>query len=65
MLRYQWIESVFRIDAEMKRMQFLRRGHRSKLSIHPGATKMYHDLKKLFWWPGYEEGCGSSLYMLV
>lgn len=25
--------------------------HRSNLSIHPGDTKMYQDLKKLFWWP--------------
>ena len=29
----------------------LEEGHKSKLSIHPGATKMYKDLKKLFWWP--------------
>ena len=26
-------------------------GHRSGLSIHPCAIKMYQDLKKLFWWP--------------
>ncbi|MCH85511.1 retrotransposon protein, partial [Trifolium medium] len=26
-------------------------GHRSKLSIHPGANKMYQDLKGVFWWP--------------
>nr|GEY63813.1 hypothetical protein [Tanacetum cinerariifolium] len=25
--------------------------HKSKYSIHPGSDKMYHDLKKLFWWP--------------
>ena len=24
--------------------------HSSKYSIHPGATKMYRDLKKHFWW---------------
>jgi len=32
---------------EMKKM-ILEESHRSSLSIHPGATKMYHDLKKLF-----------------
>ena len=26
--------------------------HKSKYSIHPGATKMYHDLRRSFWWPG-------------
>jgi hypothetical protein len=35
---------------ELKR-QILDEGHRSSLSIHPGATKMYQDLKRLFWWP--------------
>jgi len=34
---------------EMKKM-ILEESHRSSLSIHPGATKMYHDLKKMFWW---------------
>nr|GEY02957.1 hypothetical protein [Tanacetum cinerariifolium] len=25
--------------------------YKSKYSIHPGLDKMYHDLKKLYWWP--------------
>ncbi|GJZ07402.1 putative reverse transcriptase domain-containing protein [Tanacetum coccineum] len=25
--------------------------HKSKYSIHPGSDKMYHDLRKLYWWP--------------
>ena len=29
----------------------LEEGHRSNLSIHPSATKMYQDLKTMFWWP--------------
>ena len=24
--------------------------HGSRYSIHPGCTKMYHDLKKTYWW---------------
>jgi hypothetical protein len=32
---------------EMKK-KILEESHRSSLSIHQGATKMYHDLKKLF-----------------
>ena len=35
-------------NAEMKKV-ILEESHRSKLSIHPGATKMYQDLKRLFW----------------
>ena len=22
----------------------------SRYSIHPGSTKMYHDLKQIYWW---------------
>ncbi|GKG12161.1 putative reverse transcriptase domain-containing protein [Tanacetum coccineum] len=25
--------------------------HKSKYSIHPGLDQMYHDLRKLYWWP--------------
>ncbi|GJQ97764.1 putative reverse transcriptase domain-containing protein [Tanacetum coccineum] len=25
--------------------------HKSKYSIHLGSDKMYHDIKKLYWWP--------------
>jgi hypothetical protein len=24
--------------------------HLSRYSIHPGSTKMYHDLKQHYWW---------------
>lgn len=36
-------------DAELGRL-ILDEAHESKFSIHPGLTKMYHDLKKNFWW---------------
>ncbi|PNX98730.1 retrotransposon protein, partial [Trifolium pratense] len=38
-------------DAELKKM-ILEEAHKSSFTIHPGSTKMYHDLKKDFWWPG-------------
>jgi len=34
------------------RRQILKVGHQSRLSIHPGMTKMYKDLKESFWWNG-------------
>ncbi|GJU46224.1 ribonuclease H-like domain-containing protein [Tanacetum coccineum] len=29
--------------------------HKSKYSIHPRLDKMYHDLKKLYWWPNMKD----------
>jgi len=48
-------------DAEMKKM-ILEESHSSNLSIHPGATKMYHDLKKLFWWSGLKRDVAQFVY---
>ncbi|GJY31027.1 putative reverse transcriptase domain-containing protein [Tanacetum coccineum] len=33
------------------RSLIMHKSHKSKYSIHPGADKMYHDLKVLYWWP--------------
>jgi len=38
-------------DTEVKSM-ILEEGHKSYFSVHPGMTKMYHDLKESFWWSG-------------
>jgi hypothetical protein len=32
------------------RTKILDEAHQSKLSIHPGSSKMYRDLKSKFWW---------------
>lgn len=35
--------------------KILEKGRKSGLSIHLGATKMYQDLKKIFWWSGMKK----------
>ena len=40
---------------EYLKNRILHEGHRSSLSIHPEATKMYQDLRKLFWWSGMKK----------
>jgi hypothetical protein len=46
---------------ELKR-RILDEGHRSSLSIHPEATKMYQDLKRLFWWPEMKKEIAEFVY---
>ncbi|GJQ96390.1 putative reverse transcriptase domain-containing protein [Tanacetum coccineum] len=29
--------------------------HKSKYSVHPGADKMYYDLRDKYWWPGIKK----------
>ncbi|GKE94835.1 putative reverse transcriptase domain-containing protein, partial [Tanacetum coccineum] len=29
--------------------------HKSKHSVHPGADKMYYDLREMYWWPGMKK----------
>ena len=37
------------------RKTLLDEAHKSKFSIHPGATKMYHDLRESYWWHGMKK----------
>ncbi|XP_016191980.1 uncharacterized protein LOC107632852 [Arachis ipaensis] len=34
------------------RQRILKEAHKSGFLIHLGSTKMYQDLKAMFWWPG-------------
>ncbi|KAJ9535608.1 hypothetical protein OSB04_un001254 [Centaurea solstitialis] len=34
------------------RQTLLEEAHKCRFSIHPGATKMYKDMKTDYWWPG-------------
>jgi hypothetical protein len=46
-----WFESrlVVPKNNDLKK-KILDEAHLSKFSMHPGSTKMYHDLKPLYWW---------------
>ncbi|GJR97600.1 putative nucleotidyltransferase, ribonuclease H [Tanacetum coccineum] len=35
--------------------------HSSPFSIHPGSTKMYHDLKQHFWWSGMKRDVATFM----
>lgn len=40
----------------------LEEGYLSGLSIHPSATKMYQDMKNLFWWPSMKKEVVELVY---
>ncbi|GJU20723.1 putative reverse transcriptase domain-containing protein [Tanacetum coccineum] len=42
-----WIPSVGGV-----RKLIMDEAHTSRYSVHPGADKMYYDLRDLYWWPG-------------
>ncbi|GJZ19185.1 putative reverse transcriptase domain-containing protein [Tanacetum coccineum] len=34
------------------RITIMDEAHKSKYSVHPGADKMYYDIRDMYWWPG-------------
>ncbi|KAH0673662.1 hypothetical protein KY284_024749 [Solanum tuberosum] len=36
--------------------------HGSQYSIHPGVTKMYRDLKRIYWWPGMKKDIAEFMF---
>jgi len=53
---------VFVPDVHELKKWILEEGNKSNLSIHPGATKMYQDLKGLFWWSGMKKDIAEFVY---
>ena len=37
------------------RSRILEEAHGTRYSIHPGSTKMYHNLREVFWWEGFKK----------
>ncbi|XP_019256269.1 PREDICTED: uncharacterized protein LOC109234655, partial [Nicotiana attenuata] len=43
-------------DVDDLRERIMAEAHHSRYSVHPGSTKMYHDLKEIYWWSGMKRG---------
>ncbi|XP_070025343.1 uncharacterized protein [Nicotiana sylvestris] len=43
-------------DVDNLRDRVMAEAHNSSYSVHPGSTKMYHDLKEIYWWNGIKRG---------
>ena len=39
-------------DVAELRKHILLEAHNSRYSIHPGSTKLYRDLREVYWWNG-------------
>ena len=57
-----FLDRVCVLDVPELKKRILDEGHRSNLSIHLGATKMYQDLKRLFWWAGMKKEIAKFVY---
>lgn len=55
-------DRVYLPDVSELRKLILEESHKSNLSIHIRATKMYKDLKKLFWCPGMKMNVAEFVY---
>ncbi|XP_019244332.1 PREDICTED: uncharacterized protein LOC109224199 [Nicotiana attenuata] len=53
-LRCQGRLCVPDVDRLLERV--MAEAHNSRYSMHPGSTKMYHDLKEVYWWNGMKRG---------
>ncbi|GJU68097.1 putative reverse transcriptase domain-containing protein [Tanacetum coccineum] len=43
------------------RKMIMDEAHTTKYSIHPGADKMYHDLRDMYWWPGMKRDVATYI----
>lgn len=38
------------LESDEPTQSMLREAHCSRFAMHPGSSKMYHDLKPYYWW---------------
>ena len=58
-LRYKgWVVVPQSVDL---REEILREFHCSRFSVHPGGTKMYHDLHHRYYWGGMKKHVGDFI----
>ncbi|GJY21407.1 putative reverse transcriptase domain-containing protein, partial [Tanacetum coccineum] len=65
MRQRRWIKLFSEYDCEIPyhpvplkgdvRTLIMDEAHKSKYSVHPGADKMYYDLRDRYWWPGMKK----------
>ena len=48
-------DRIYVPDINELRQRILKESHHSCYSVHPGITKMYHDVKSQYWWPGMKK----------
>ncbi|XP_075085153.1 uncharacterized protein LOC142168372 [Nicotiana tabacum] len=48
-------------DVDGLRKAIMEEAHSSRYYIHPGATKMYLDLKELYWWKGMKKQAADHM----
>ena len=48
-------------DIKSIRETILREAHDSAYSVHPESTKMYQDLKQLYWWYGMKRDVAAHV----
>ncbi|KAH0744677.1 hypothetical protein KY290_032670 [Solanum tuberosum] len=58
-LRYQGRLCEPKVDELHERI--IEEAHSSRYSIHPGSTKMYRDLRELYWWSSMKKALQSLL----
>jgi len=55
-------DRVYVSDVPELKKRILDEGHQNSLSIYPGVTKVYQDLKRLFCWPGMKKDLTEFVY---
>ncbi|GJU25416.1 putative reverse transcriptase domain-containing protein [Tanacetum coccineum] len=43
------------------RMIIMDEAHKTRYFVHPGADKMYHDLRGMYWWPGMKRDIATYI----
>ncbi|KAJ9129484.1 hypothetical protein P3X46_033810, partial [Hevea brasiliensis] len=49
-------------DVDNLRNEIMQEAHYTLYNVHPGSTKMYHDVKDSYWWNGMKRDIADFVY---
>ncbi|KAL6340730.1 hypothetical protein AAG906_021268 [Vitis piasezkii] len=50
LLKYSFLHRSSTASRAQEKEEVMKEAHQSWFTIHPGETKMYHDLRRQCWW---------------
>ena len=58
-----WISGrLYVSDVDNLREEILEEAHYAAYSVHHGSTKMYHNIKYIYWWDGMKKDMAEFIF---
>ena len=60
---FLWISEILCVpNVDNLREEILEEAHYAAYNVHPSSTKMYHNIKDIYWWDGMKKDIAKFIF---